>query len=293
MRAKRTVLSLFACLMVVAPGCASIVNRDRPLSITSNPSGAAFTIYDKHGRAVHEARTPATVTLPRDVGYFSSPKYTVDFTRGGYPGHTATIPHDVSGWYVGGNFLFGGLIGWVVVDPLTGAMWTLKDLNVDLDSTAPIEGTRENKPSHTADGPPIQVNIKLGPLFAERVDHYQGSFAHAQFPTGQLAQQVFLGQADCPWTMEVVSSSLTGRLEGRFPDPSITTSITYHASCLLTGPGVTMSLSANGATRSRSGYVEVTTQAVEAALNDIASQARVCMEQAESPAVAERFSLAR
>lgn len=29
------------------------------------------------------------------------------------------------GWYLVGNIFIGGLIGWLIVDPLTGAMWTL------------------------------------------------------------------------------------------------------------------------------------------------------------------------
>ena len=30
-----------------------------------------------------------------------------------------------NGWYLGGNLLFGGLIGWFIVDPLNGKMYTL------------------------------------------------------------------------------------------------------------------------------------------------------------------------
>jgi len=37
----------------------------------------------------------------------------------------------VSAWYVAGNFVFGGLIGWLIVDPLTGGMWTISPENVD------------------------------------------------------------------------------------------------------------------------------------------------------------------
>ncbi len=35
---------------------------------------------------------------------------------------------------LGGNILFGGLIGWLIVDPATGAMWTLvpKEINTEL-----------------------------------------------------------------------------------------------------------------------------------------------------------------
>lgn len=28
-------------------------------------------------------------------------------------------------WYIAGNFFFGGIIGWFIVDPQTGAMYTL------------------------------------------------------------------------------------------------------------------------------------------------------------------------
>jgi len=40
----------------------------------------------------------------------------------------------LNGWYIG-NLLFGGLIGLLIVDPLTGAMWTLdpKDINLILE----------------------------------------------------------------------------------------------------------------------------------------------------------------
>jgi hypothetical protein len=36
----------------------------------------------------------------------------------------------INGWYVG-NIVFGGLIGWLIVDPLTGAMWTLNTEHVN------------------------------------------------------------------------------------------------------------------------------------------------------------------
>ena len=32
----------------------------------------------------------------------------------------------VNGAYVVGNFFLGGFIGWVIVDPVSGAMWTIK-----------------------------------------------------------------------------------------------------------------------------------------------------------------------
>jgi hypothetical protein len=54
----------------------------------------------------------------------------------GYTDKNITINTKVNGWYIAGNIIFGGLIGWIVVDPLTGAMWTLdtNKLNVTMEA---------------------------------------------------------------------------------------------------------------------------------------------------------------
>lgn len=36
-----------------------------------------------------------------------------------------------AGWYIAGNLLVGGILGWLIVDPLSGAMWTLSPAQVD------------------------------------------------------------------------------------------------------------------------------------------------------------------
>lgn len=42
-------------------------------------------------------------------------------------GETVKLPlkTSVNGWYIGGNFVFGGLIGWLIVDPLNDGMYTI------------------------------------------------------------------------------------------------------------------------------------------------------------------------
>jgi hypothetical protein len=90
-----------------------------------NPTGANFIIKRDNGLSVSNGITPATVTLNSSAGYFTPAKYTVEFTR---KGETQSIPisASINGWYVG-NLLFGGLIGFLIVDPATGAMWKLDD----------------------------------------------------------------------------------------------------------------------------------------------------------------------
>jgi hypothetical protein len=68
--------------------------------------------------------TPASVTLDASAGYFDGQKYTVTFSKDGYDPTTVQIDSRINGWYVG-NIVFGRFIGWLIVDPLTGAMWAL------------------------------------------------------------------------------------------------------------------------------------------------------------------------
>ena len=130
----KTVLVL--SLVFLLTSCASIVSKSSyPVSISSQPSGAGILITNKAGKNVFSGQTPATVNLKAGAGYFKGQTYTVSFSMKGYDAHTAQIERGTDGWYLGGNLIFGGLIGWLIVDPATGAMWTLKDLHVELNSS--------------------------------------------------------------------------------------------------------------------------------------------------------------
>ena len=134
---RKLVYSFFTAVLitVVLTGCASIISKSNyPVSISSKPEGASIKIVNRAGESVFAGQTPATVTLKAGAGFFKGENYTVTFEKEGYNPHTAQIERGVDGWYLGGNFLFGGLIGWLIVDPATGAMWTLKNLHVDLSS---------------------------------------------------------------------------------------------------------------------------------------------------------------
>lgn len=74
-----------------------------------------------------EGRTPATVTLDSSSGFFSGADYRVVFSKDGYHQQTFPLNSSLDGWYVA-NILFGGLIGLFIVDPATGAMWSLDNV---------------------------------------------------------------------------------------------------------------------------------------------------------------------
>jgi hypothetical protein len=105
--------------------CASIVSDSKEVvTISSSPTAAQIAIADQSGVEVYRGTTPATVTLDASAGYFDGQEYTITFSKEGYEPGTVMVDSRLNGWYVG-NIVFGGFIGWLVVDPLTGAMWAL------------------------------------------------------------------------------------------------------------------------------------------------------------------------
>lgn len=134
---KAALFCLLVVAMVFGQGCASIVSKSTyDVTISSTPSNVRVDVYNKKGELKATGSTPLQARLKAGAGYFSGEVYTVEFKRDGYPVHKAQIERGVDGWYIVGNLFFGGLVGWLIVDPLTGAMWTLKDLHVDLEGTA-------------------------------------------------------------------------------------------------------------------------------------------------------------
>lgn len=128
-------LFFIVLIFLLLAGCASIVSKSQyPVKISSQPQEADITIVNNSGETVFSGKTPTTVTLKAGAGYFKGENYTVTFKKEGFATHTAQIERGLDGWYLAGNILIGGLIGWFIVDPITGAMWTLKDLNVGLSS---------------------------------------------------------------------------------------------------------------------------------------------------------------
>ncbi len=132
---KRMVCQFLPVVLIIAAltACASIVSKSEyPVTISSKPEGADITIVNSSKETVFVGKTPATVVLTAKKGFFKGENYTVTFKKKGYAPYTAQIERGLDGWYIAGNILVGGIIGWLIVDPATGAMWTLKNLHVDL-----------------------------------------------------------------------------------------------------------------------------------------------------------------
>jgi len=122
----KTLVSLSLAAAVTISSCASIVSKsDWPVSIQSTPSGVPFTITNKAGQIISSGKTPQSITLKSGAGYFSAERYTLQFVHKGKL-TTRELTAELNGWYIG-NLGFGFLIGFLIVDPLTGAMYRLPE----------------------------------------------------------------------------------------------------------------------------------------------------------------------
>ncbi len=139
--------------LTVLTGCATIMGKSAPenLNIRSNPEQARVVIFDESGTKIFEGKTPTSLSLEKKNGYFSGKTYTVKIIKEGYHEHTVTVGTKANGWYIIGNLIFGGLIGWLIIDPATGAMWSL--------NTNQINATLESKEGAMID--PNRITIVL------------------------------------------------------------------------------------------------------------------------------------
>jgi hypothetical protein len=122
---------LIVALLFSLTGCASIVSGGpKSLPIMSTPDGAELEIRNlRSGETILKARTPFTAMLERDAGFFSSAKYEIVIKKEGYLPHQTVIEAGINGWYFG-NIVFWGVLGLLIVDPATGAMWKISEDNI-------------------------------------------------------------------------------------------------------------------------------------------------------------------
>lgn len=127
---------LVISLSVALGGCATIVHGGpRTIQVDSTPPGATVSVYDRSNTLVSTQKTPFVVTLPIKFGYFKAQNYRLVFDMPGYQQAESNLESALSGWYFG-NILIGGLIGLLIVDPITGAMYDLKPEKVEQSLTA-------------------------------------------------------------------------------------------------------------------------------------------------------------
>ena len=163
---KLTTLSLG--VLLIFSSCASIFSKSSyPITIKSTPSEAKISIKDKRGIEIFTGETPASLNLKASSGFFEKARYQVTFSKNGYDKKTVPVEFKIDGWYFG-NLLVGGLLGMLIVDPATGAMYKLETeyINANLrQSTAHL--TKEKLNIYSIDDIPAEWRNHLVEITAK------------------------------------------------------------------------------------------------------------------------------
>jgi hypothetical protein len=120
---------LLVCVLVGSLGvvsCATLLHSGpEPVTITSEPPEALVTITNlRTHQLLVRASTPVVAPLARHAGYMRPARYQVVVEKPGYQAYVLLLQAELEKKYFG-NFVAGGPLGLLVIDPLTGAMYAL------------------------------------------------------------------------------------------------------------------------------------------------------------------------
>ena len=122
------------CILSVSmlSGCATLFAPSKwPLKIDTKPEGAWVKVINRNGDVKFEGTTPATVFLPAGRFYFKKETYTVKLVMAGAEDKSIPVGSVINTYYWL-NFLWGGLIGFVLIDPASGAMYQLDRESIEV-----------------------------------------------------------------------------------------------------------------------------------------------------------------
>lgn len=108
-------LSLLTVIAIGLTACATLVGggSSQGVSVSSEPSGASFTVKSSSGMQMASGTTPQMIQLPRKN------EYSIEFSVPGYRSQSVALTKGVNGW-VFGNFIIGWIPG-LIIDFVTGS----------------------------------------------------------------------------------------------------------------------------------------------------------------------------
>ena len=115
--------------------CATIMkDNNQPVPINANVEDVHIKLINRQGQTIFEGKTPVTASLKTSGGgYFDPQAYKIIATKDGYEMQQTLIDWNISNWYIFGNLVFCGLIGYLIVDPISGDMYYLdEEINLNM-----------------------------------------------------------------------------------------------------------------------------------------------------------------
>lgn len=116
-------------LVGLAPICRPITNilgSNQAVNSTCIPMHSKISVLDTEGCLYYQGTTPTTIPTKKTDFPFSTEQYRIVFNAQDRKRGIWLSSSPDSGWYLRGNIIGAGFIGMLIIDPLSGAMWTLE-----------------------------------------------------------------------------------------------------------------------------------------------------------------------
>ncbi len=111
--------------------CATIFSSSKyPVQFKSTPNKVLVEIIDRDGVMVYQGETPAVVQLKANKGFMKKAIYNIKFSKNGFTSKSYSISATLDQWYWA-NLVLGGVIGMLIVDPASGAMFQINTPFID------------------------------------------------------------------------------------------------------------------------------------------------------------------
>ncbi len=161
MQKTSNLITLFFSIILLFSSCATIFSGTTSrLNIRTEPRNADITVTDKKGREIFNGKGPAEIRVKNGAGYFGPAKYQVLISAPGYTTYETTITFKLNAWYFG-NLAIGGLLGMLVIDPISGGMWKINDPVVFARLDPQVAAETPVLKIHTIDSIPEELREKM------------------------------------------------------------------------------------------------------------------------------------
>lgn len=126
--------SLASLLLILSfNSCATIASDwNSALRVDSNVEGAKVEVFDHGGASIYEGVTPCSLLVDHGRAFFLPAEYRVVVSCAGAEPQETTVTTSIDEWYLANALVPGGIVGSLLVDPWTGAMYELDTQDVRL-----------------------------------------------------------------------------------------------------------------------------------------------------------------
>lgn len=128
---KRALVTATA-ITIFTTGCATVISGTTKTVQIKAQEGAKITVLDTNGRQAASGTTELTTDLPRGTGYWKAAGYQVKVSQPGHKAKSVDILPAFNPWYLTNLTPFVGIIGGLIVDPLSGAFYTFDKDQLDI-----------------------------------------------------------------------------------------------------------------------------------------------------------------